>query len=53
MARMREKIADNPVLALLDSFLKQRVMDTAKAGFAGDGDAARSRHESAAVQHLP
>jgi RNA-directed DNA polymerase len=30
MARLREKIADAPVLALIDSFLKQRVMDTAK-----------------------
>ena len=28
MARIREKIADNPVLALVDSFLRQRVMDT-------------------------
>lgn len=28
MARIREKIADNPLLALVDSFLRQRVMDT-------------------------
>jgi RNA-directed DNA polymerase len=28
MARLREKIADNPVLALVESFLSQRVMDT-------------------------
>jgi RNA-directed DNA polymerase len=27
MARLREKIADNPVLALVDSFLRQRVLD--------------------------
>ncbi|MFZ6028287.1 MAG: group II intron reverse transcriptase/maturase [Chloroflexota bacterium] len=30
MARLREKIADNAVLALVDSFLRQRVMDTAE-----------------------
>jgi len=28
MARIREKIADNPVLALIESFLRQRVLDT-------------------------
>jgi len=28
MARLREKIADNPLLALVESFLRQRVMDT-------------------------
>ncbi|MGB6067019.1 MAG: group II intron reverse transcriptase/maturase [Desulfomonilaceae bacterium] len=28
MARIREKIADSPLLALVDSFLRQRVMDT-------------------------
>lgn len=28
MARLREKIADNPVLALVESFLRQRVLDT-------------------------
>lgn len=30
MARLREKIADAAVLALVDSFLRQRVMDTAE-----------------------
>jgi len=30
MARLREKIADTAVLSLVDSFLHQRVMDTAK-----------------------
>jgi RNA-directed DNA polymerase len=30
MARLREKIADNPVLALVESFLRQRIMDTAE-----------------------
>lgn len=28
MARLREKIADNPMLALVESFLRQRIMDT-------------------------
>jgi RNA-directed DNA polymerase len=28
MARLREEIADNPLLALVESFLRQRVMDT-------------------------
>ena len=28
MARMRETVADNPVLALVDSFLRQRIMDS-------------------------
>jgi RNA-directed DNA polymerase len=30
MARLREKIADNPMLALVESFLRQRIMDTAE-----------------------
>jgi len=32
MARIRDKLADNRILALVESFLKQQIMETTPAG---------------------
>ena len=52
MARLREKIADNAVLAIVDSFLCQRVLDELEGWTPGTGYTARCGLEPAALQHL-
>ena len=52
MALLKEKIADGPVLALIESFLKANIWDGRRNG-PRRRDAPRGRPEPAFEQHLP
>ena len=52
MAHIRDKLADNRILSLVELFLKQQIMETTTGWTPETGHTARRCPESVAVQYL-